>query len=261
MLAPKRTSNESDFMIRTPKNAFRNKHIMRDFSGSSIAKPTLIGASSMVNSIMKPSVIRTGYEIQKPMMLISNSLPQNKEIESNQPQFADMVSENSTPESRSKPVYSGESFQDYASAAKLYQNMVMHKAGTCPTCHQQLPKDFGKNLNMPPDTAFFSNQVEKQFLDFNTLAKPQMKISDSLSSALSTVAAPLQKMLDAQNLQALNFEHQLSHGISGKRLAKLAGKVEHQITYLSNSTNNSGPEDQLSFDEIIEHKQTPQFEH
>ena len=88
-----------------------------------------------------------------------------------------------------------------------------------------------------------------------------MKISDSLSSALSTVTAPLQKMLDAQNLQALNFENQFSQGISGKRQAKLAGKVEHQITYLSNSTNNSGPEDQLSFDEIVEKKQTPQFEH
>ena len=167
--------------MRIPTHAFQNKHIMRDFSGNSAAaKPTLIGQSSMINSIMKPHVIRTGYEIQKPMMLISNSLPQNKEIEYPQPQFADMVSENSTPESKCKPVYSGESFQDYATAAKLNQNMVMHKAGTCPTCHQQLPKDFGKYLNMPPDTSFFNNQVEKQFLDFSTVAKPQMKISDSL---------------------------------------------------------------------------------
>ena len=75
MLAPKRSSNESDFMIRTPTNAFQNKHFMRDISRSSVAKPTLIGASSMINSIMKPPAARTGYEIQKPMMLISNSLP------------------------------------------------------------------------------------------------------------------------------------------------------------------------------------------
>ena len=63
MIEPKRSSNESDFFVRTPKNAFQVKQFMRDISKSSIARPTLIGSSSIMNSIVKSPMNRTGYEI------------------------------------------------------------------------------------------------------------------------------------------------------------------------------------------------------
>ena len=111
-------------------------------------------------------------------MKIAESLKGQKELDYRPPQFADIVGECSPKVNLAEPTFKGESFQDpnpdqcYVSEAGTYinQNMILHRHGTCPTCHQALPRDFGKYLNMPPDTNFKINPVEK--LDLNAYALP-----------------------------------------------------------------------------------------